>query len=453
MKLELGKDPGAAKRSLAIGAAGVAALLILGWAVSRIPAVRNLLRPGETSARKAAETRYTCPMHPFIDSDRPAACPICNMTLVPASAGGGGAAAGMDNLDAALSKVSIHPSQRVMVNVATETAQSRELSLDTVAMGKVSWDERKVATVSARVGGRVEKLHVDFTGTRVVKGQPLLEIYSPELVSTQREYLLALEGTRRSQGETGPEARETSARLLEASRARLTLWGITDGQIAELEKSREPRNVFPVVAPAGGVVRQRLVTTGQYVSEGTVLYAIGRTDTVWIQAQVYEFETGKVKVGTAAVVTTEAYPGREFHGTVSFVDPFFDPETRTVRVRIELKNPGETLKPEMFVRVALKGRKGKVLAVPETAVLQTGERAVVWVETEPNAFTPRDVTVGHRSGGFYEILGGLREGETVVTSGGYLIDSESQLRAVSPVPAPPAAPGGGAGHEGHGTAK
>ena len=453
MTLEIDKDPGTPKRPLPIAAAGVALLLVLGWAISRIPAVRNLLHPhpADNAASKGAEvSRYFCPMHPFIESDHAGACPICNMTLVPKGAGSQMALPPGDAM-AALSKVAVNPTQRVMLKVATEKVGKRELAQGTVAMGKVSWDERKVATVSARIGGRIEKLYVDFTGTRVVRGQPLVDIYSPDLVATQREYLLALEGVARTQSDPNPDSREASKNLAAAARARLTLWGITDAQIAELEKSKEPRTAFPVIAPVSGIVRQRLVTTGQYVTEGASLYAIGQLASVWVQAQVYEFETGKVSLGAQAVVTTEAYPGREFRGSVSFVDPFFNPETRTVRVRIELSNPGEILKPDMFVRVDLTGRKGTVLAIPETAVLQTGERAVVWVETEPNAFSPRTVKVGHRSDGYYEILDGLSEGESVVTSGGYLLDSESQLRAVSPVPAPSAP--AGAGHPGQGSGR
>jgi len=432
MTMEIDKDPGTAKRRMAIAAAGVAALLLLGWAVSRIPSVRNLFHPHpHDNAARAAATRYTCPMHPFIETDRPAACPICNMTLVPKAGdsqpahAASGAAAGIEN-------VAINPTQRVMLSVATAKAARMELQAGTVAMGRVTWDERKVATVSARFGGRVERLYVDFTGTRVVKGQPLLDIYSPELVATQREYLLALEGMERIKVDQNPDAREMSRRLVQASRSRLALWGITDAQIAELEKTKEPRNVFPVIAPVSGIVRQRQVTTGQYVTEGAALYAIGQLASVWVQAEVYESEVGKVAMGSPAVLTTDAFPGTEFQGKVSFVDPFFNPDTRTLRVRIELQNPGERLKPDMFVRVALQGRKGTALAVPESAVLSTGERKVVWVETGPNVFQPRDVRVGHRAGGYYEILSGLSEGETVVSSGGYLIDSESQLRSSSP---------------------
>jgi Cu(I)/Ag(I) efflux system membrane fusion protein len=291
-----------------------------------------------------------------------------------------------------------------------------------------------VAKVSARNGGRVEKLHVDFTGSRVVAGQPLLDIYSPDLVATQKEYLIAMAGVERMKGSPYEDARAMSAGLLSAARTRLKLWGVTDAQIAELERTKEPKTAFTVFAPASGIVTERLVSTGQYVMEGAALYSIADMNPVWVQAEIYEFEIHKVPVGTEAVVTTEAYPGKEFRGRVAFVDPFLNPETRTVKVRIDLSNPGGLLKPDMFVRVAMKGRKGRELAVPDSAVLVTGERAMAWVEIQPNTFEPRMVKVGHKSDGYYEILSGLKEGETVVTSAGFLIDSESQLKSGSSDP-------------------
>ncbi len=426
---------------------GIALLLALLWAGTiafyNVPAFHRLLHPhgGEGAAGSTEKSgNYTCPMHPFIVTDRPGACPICGMTLVPQesmSSSGGGSDVDGD----AIGRVAVNPTQRVMANVATEKVAMREFSQDTFAVGKIAWDERKVAKVAARVGGRVEKLHVDFTGTRVTRGQPLLDIYSPELVATQREYLLAREGMERVKESPYADAREMSSGLLAAARRRLALWNVTDRQIEELERTGEPKTVFTVFAPAGGVVTERLVTSGQYVMEGTPLYSIADLGNVWVMAEIYETEMHRVSAGTPSMVTTDAYPGREFRGRVAFVDPFLNPETRTVRVRVDLPNPGGLLKPDMFVNVSFRGRKGRALAVPDTAVLVTGRRAVAWVETAPNAFEPREIRIGHKSDGHYEILSGLSEGETVVTSGGFLLDSESQLK------------GGTAGsHAGHGAA-
>ncbi len=474
-------------------AAAVLVLALAGaLAFYKVPSFHALFFPHAAGSAKSEKTVYTCPMHPFIVSDKPGACPICGMTLVmktvaaaPAEAaaekGGrkilywtdpmipgdrsdhpGKSPMGMERVPVyadeaqgagkqgapssaeaqVLGMVSMNPTQRLMANVATYKAAWREFFLDTLAVGKVSWDERKIARVSARIGGRVEKLYVDFTGARVVKGQPLLEIYSPELVSTQKEYLLALAGVERMKDSPYEDTRQMSSGLVRAARTRLKLWGVTDGQIADLERTKEPRIVFTVFAPASGTVTERLVTAGQYVGEGTPLYSIADLDRIWVQAEIYEPEIHKVPVGTPAVVTTEAYPGKKFRGRAAFVEPFLNPETRTVKVRVDLPNPGGILKPDMFVNVAFRGRKGKVLAVPDSAVLVTGERSVAWIEVSPNTFEPRTVRVGDKSDGYYEVLSGLKAGDSVVTSAGFLIDSESQLKGGSSDP-----------HAGHGASE
>jgi Cu(I)/Ag(I) efflux system membrane fusion protein len=375
-------------------------------------------------------------MHPFIVSDKPGACPICVMTLVPKESM---AANLSDDAAQSLGMVSMNPTQRLMANVATQKVARREFGLDTLAVGKITWDERKVARVSSRFGGRVEKLHVDFTGTRVVSGQPLLTIYSPDLVAAQREYLVALSGVERLKDSPYEDAREMSRTLVEASRTRLALWGVTDDQLEELARTREPKTAFTVFARRTGVVTERFVSAGQYVMEGAALYSIAEMDPVWVQAEVHDFEIGRIPPGTSAVVTTQAYPGREFRGKATFIDPYLNVETRTLKIRVDLPNSGGLLKPDMFVRVAFRGRRGTVLAAPESAVLVTGERAISWVEVEPNVFEPRMIRVGGRANGYYEILSGLSEGETVVTSAGFLIDSESQLKGGSSGP-----------HAGHG---
>ncbi|MDA8122852.1 MAG: efflux RND transporter periplasmic adaptor subunit [Deltaproteobacteria bacterium] len=458
------------KKKARAAIAAVIALILLGagaLAFFRVPAFHALLHPhaGDMDGKAAkGAVKFTCPMHPFIVSDKPGACPICGMTLVLQSSTAaatdnaatgtkerkilywtdptipgdrsdkpGKSPMGMDRVpvyeEDAIGMVAMNPTQRLMANVATEKVARRAFVLDTAAVGKISWDERRVAKVSARIGGRVEKLHVDFTGSRVLNGQPLLDIYSPELVATQKEYLVAMAGVERMKGSPYEDARAMSSGLLSAARTRLSLWGVTDAQVADLERTKTPATVFTVFAPASGIVTERLVTTGQYVMEGAPLFSIADMNPVWVQAEIYEFEIHKVPVGTEAVVTTEAWPGKEFRGRVAFVEPFLSPETRTVRVRIELPNPGGLLKPDMFVRVAFKGTRGKELAVPDSAVLVTGERAMAWVEVMRNTFEPRMVKVGHKSNGYYEILSGLKEGDTVVTSAGFLIDSESQLKS------------------------
>jgi Cu(I)/Ag(I) efflux system membrane fusion protein len=370
-------------------------------------------------------------MHPFVVSDRPGNCPICGMSLVPQNS----ATQEKDAQACAVHPpggVSLSPSQRVLANVATTKAALHEFSQDSVLAGKVSWDERLLTRVSARISGRIERLRVNFTGARVGAGQPLLDIYSPELVSAQKEYLLAIEGAERAKEGTSADSTAMMEGLRDAARVRLKLWGVTDAQIAGLARTRQPKTVVTVFSPVAGVVTERLVTAGQYVNEGTPLFSVAPLSNVWVNAELYENEINRAAVGTAVFVTTEAYPDKVFQGRVAFVDTAVSPETRTLKVRIDLANPGGLLKPEMFVKVTLKGRKIRTLAVPEGAVVITGDRALTWIETSPGSFEPRDVTVGRRGNGFYEILSGLTGGEPVAVSGGFLIDSESQLKAAQP---------------------
>jgi Cu(I)/Ag(I) efflux system membrane fusion protein len=319
-----------------------------------------------------------------------------------------------------------------LANVATTKAAFHEFSQDSVMAGKVSWDERLLTRVSARIPGRIERLRVNFTGARVGARQPLLDIYSPELVSAQKEYLLAIEGADRAKEGPSADSAAMMEGLRDAARARLKLWGVTEAQVAELARTRQPKTIVTVFSPVAGVVTERLVTAGQYVNEGAPLFSVAPMSNVWVNAELYENELNRAAIGTAVFVTTEAYPDKVFQGRVAFVDPVVSPETRTLKVRIDLANPGGLLKPEMFVKVTLKGAKIRALAVPEGAVVITGDRALAWIETSPGSFEPRDVTVGRRGNGFYEILSGLTGGEPVAVSGGFLIDSESQLKAVQP---------------------
>jgi Cu(I)/Ag(I) efflux system membrane fusion protein len=428
-----GNDP---KRPLWVkpAAFAIVTLIICLLAVYRfVPSVHNVIHRLTTDndkgkkAERVPAVKYTCPMHPFIVSDRPGACPICGMSLVPkeSKASQGGASITEAHLPGG---VSLSPTQRVMANVVTTKVDFHEFSMDTVAVGKVSWDERRLTRISARIAGRVERLHVNFTGARVNAGQALLDIYSPDLVTAQKEYLLAIEGAERAK-DSSVDSRSMMEGLRDASRSRLKLWGFTDAQIAELTRTGRPKVAVTVFSPAAGVVTERLVTTGQYVNEGAPLFSVALQSSVWVEAELYENEIGRVAVGTPAVVTTEAYPGKTLQGRVAFVDPVVNPETRTLKVRVDLANPGGLLKAEMFVKVALKGRNVKALAVPEGAVIVTGDRALAWIETAPGAFEPRYIAIGRKGEGFCEIVSGLSKGETVAASGGFLIDSESQLKS------------------------
>jgi Cu(I)/Ag(I) efflux system membrane fusion protein len=319
------------------------------------------------------------------------------------------------------------------------------------AVGEIAADETRLERVSARVAGRVEKLWTNFTGQPVRRGAPLYSLYSPDLVASEREYLLALENRRRMAGASAEAARSAES-LVEASRDRLRLWGISNEQVRTLERTGRPELALTFDSPVSGVVLQKSVVEGQYVSEGTELYLLADLSSVWLVAQVYEFELGRIRPGQAVTATVTSYPGREFDGKVVFVEPVLDTETRTARVRAILPNPRGDLKPRMFADARLSLPLGDHLSIPKSAAIDTGVRQVVYVETSPGSFTPRQVKLGATAGDRREIISGLREGEKVVAAANFFIDSQAQLASGSSIQwsgalevktTPP--PGGGSG--------
>ena len=367
---------------------------------------------------------YTCPMHPSVISDKPGACPICGMTLVKKIMQHETSSTGMDNLKT----VTLSPTQRVLANVATAPVERTSSARTVSAVGVVAYAEPNQAKVSARFRGRVEQLYVNYTGQEVKKGQPLFELHSPDLVSAEQELILALSSAAASSGNDA----NSSQRTLEATRELLQVhFGMTEDQIAEIESSKQARMSITFHSPIHGTVISKDVQEGQYVDEGMVLYLLVDLSNVWIYLDVYEKDIRYVKVGTSVSLTSDTYPNERFHGTVTFIEPVINEETRTVRVRIESNNPSGKLKPNMFVQANIDVPfTGKVF-IPTSALINTGKRSIVWVEVKSNVFEPRDVVVGMSSDTISEILSGLNEGEQVAVSGGYLIDSESALREPS----------------------
>jgi membrane fusion protein, copper/silver efflux system len=403
----------------AVAISCVMMLLIAGCSRTSSP------KDGTAGSTHTAKERYTCPMHPSVVSDRPGACPVCNMALVKQ------AEQKEMNADesAMLRSVSVSPSQRVMANVATAPVSRRAMARRITAAGVLDVAEPARATVTARFRGRIENVFVNVTGSRVKKGQPLLEIYSPDLVSAQREYLIALDALTAAQQSGDVDALDQRQQLVSAARDRLRIhYGIAPQQIAEIEAAKKVRSTSTLFSPITGIVLTKRIVQGQYVDEGSSLYDIADLSTLWAYIEVYETDLRSVKSGQAVEMTSAAYPGERFIGRVSFIDPVMNPESRTVRVRVDVPNASGRLKPQMYVDAAIAVASGEVLAVPANAVLQTGRRNVVWVETKENQFEQRDVALGTRADGWYEILSGVTEGDMVVITGGYLIDSESSLQ-------------------------
>jgi RND family efflux transporter MFP subunit len=360
---------------------------------------------------------YTCTMHPSVHVSEPGRCPICNMDLIPVMkkpAADSGASADL----------SFHVSlaRQQMVGVTFATVERRNLQKVVTAYGRVDYDETALAVVNLRVAGWIEKLFVDFTGQFVRKGDPLFRLYSPALVSAQSEYLLAL---------ASPDTTAEYARsLVDTARERLRLWQITDQQLRELERTRQPLVNIPILSPVSGYVVEKMAVEGMRIEPDMALYRIADLSTVWLQADVYESELPFVRVGQAARITLPSLTGRELHGTVSYVDPVLDPTTRAARVRIVLPNDEGLFKPDMYASVELQVDLGERLVVPDGAVLRTGERQIAFVDQGDGIFEMRLVTLGARAKGYYEILAGLAPGERVVASANFLIDAESRVQGV-----------------------
>ncbi len=389
-------------------------------------------------ASAQAEEYYTCPMHPSVRSDRPGACPVCNMALVKKTA-----QKDLSTEDrASLLAVSLSPTQRVMANVTTIPAARRAMRRDIQAVGLISYAEPNYKHISARFPGRLEKLYISYTGQSVRKGDPVAEVYSPEAISAQQEYLLALDSYEQA-SKGGQSFTSYAEQLLEQAEEKLRQWGFTKNQLSRLRDTRKLNYVVTIYSPISGIVVKKSVDPQHYASTGEDMFDVADLSVVWIYLDVYERDIRFISRGLPVEITTEAYPGEVFKGKVLFVDPVLNPETRTIRVRTEFANPNLRLKPNMYATAKIIIPKADALVVPSTAVISTGKRSVVWIEVHENAFEPREVVTGAVNDGLTQILDGLREGENVVVTGGYLIDSESALLQ----------PAASALHEGHGTTK
>jgi Cu(I)/Ag(I) efflux system membrane fusion protein len=324
-------------------------------------------------------------------------------------------------------KLSVAKVQKLGVRV--ERAEKRVLKRQVRASGRVEIDERRVVSVAPRFEGWVDKLHVNVTGQPVAKGQPLFEVYSPDLVSAQREYQVASKGVV-SLREARPEAKAGMRQLADAALARLKTWEISDEQIQALEASLEPQRTMTFRAPASGVVTEKKAVQGMRFMPGEALFQIADLSAVWVVADVFEQDIGIVKNGAAVTVGVSAYPGESFVGRITYVYPTLKAETRTIPVRVELANPGGKLKPAMFAEVTMDAAISRAgVTVPHSAVIDSGQRQVVFVQKDEGRFEPREVRVGARDADYVELLSGVQAGEVVVVGANFLIDAESNLKA------------------------
>ncbi len=346
--------------------------------------------------------------------------------------------------------VEISPEKQQLIGVKTVEVSIKPLQKIIRTVGRVEYDERKLATVNTKFEGWIEKLYVDYTGRHVKKGEPLAEIYSPELFATQQEFINLLKWANRENNPPSPPfskggkgglpdesistmlSKDAEA-ILEAARQRLKLWDITESQIKNIEETGKPIRTLAIYSPANGYVVQKMALQGMRMMPGEKLFDIADLSTVWVLSDIYEYELPLIKTGQTAKISLSYFPGKEFLSTVDYVYPALSGETRTAKVRFTIANQGGMLKPQMFTNVEVKIDLGKRLAIPDEAVLDTGARQIVYVDKGEGYFEPREVMIGLRAEGFREVLMGLKAGEKVVSSATFLIDSESQLKGVTPL--------------------
>ncbi|BCS53425.1 efflux RND transporter periplasmic adaptor subunit [Geobacter sp. SVR] len=399
---------------------------------------------GHATQEQSATPLYTCPMHPFIIKDKPGTCPICGMELIKKLNDAQNAATMTPEQKQQadmLGRVALSPTQRIMANVATVEAKPGILNKEINAVGIVQYDQSRQAKVTAWIAGRIDKLNVSTVGAFVSKDKPVAEVYSPDLLATQQEYLLAVKSRDQLKNSPIPSIAQNGDGLVASAKQRLMLFGVKESQIAELERAGKPTIRLPIYTPLSGVVIEKMVQQGQYVNTGEVLFNIADLSRVWVEIDIFENEVPFVRVGQQVEIRSSADPRMASRGRISFVYPFHDPKTHTVKARVEMANPGSMLKPDMFVNAIIRVPVAKGIVLPISAVIDTGKRQVVWVESSPGTFEPRDVQAGERVDDKIQILSGLKPGDKVAVSGGYLIDSESQLKGA-----------GGQDHSQHGGA-
>ena len=390
-----------------------------------------------TAAAEPAKKLYHCPMHPNVISDHPGTCPICGMTLVPSAAAAERPAASAQAVEGR-SDVSLSDRGRRLIGAQTEVVGETPVVRSIRVVGQVAYDETRMFHVHTKIQGWIEHVFAGAAGDMVRRGDPLLEIYSPDLLASQQEYLVALDNRARVAGATLPGVRDNAQSLVDAARKRLTLQDLTDDQIDDLVRTRQAQKTVILYSPLTGTITARNVSHGERIESETSLLDIADLSTVWVIGSVYESDLPFVKVGQAADITLSYLPGRSFRGRIALVSPIVDPTTRTVPVRVELENAGILLKPGMFADVQLSSDLGRRLTVPKDAVMRTGERDLVFVSPSDGIFQPREVTLGLALPDRYEVTAGLTVGERVLSAAGFFVDSESRLKSALGSAAEPA---------------
>ena len=393
--------------------------LLFGWILFHNPGdVTTQINHDGHIYEEAEATIWTCSMHPQIRQDKPGKCPICAMDLIPL------VSMLEEGEDFDPNEIQMTESAAKLADIQTLIIEKGTPQKTIYLQGKVQPDERNIAELTARFGGRIEKLFVNFTGQNVRKGEKLATIYSPELVTAQRELLEAV------------SYKETRPALYRAARGKLRLWDLSEAQISSIEKKGEPQLYFDILSPITGTVAMRYVTLGDYVKEGKALFKVIDLSRVWAMFDAYESDMPWIKIGDPVDFTIQSLPGKQIEGKVTYIDPFINPVTRVAKVRVELNNPKLTIKPEMFAKGILKSKIAEntdEILIPKSSILWTGKRAVVYVKVpnrENPSFLYREILLGPEAGRFFLVNEGLNEGEEIATNGVFKIDAAAQLQGL-----------------------
>ncbi len=480
----------------------VVAVVVAGFVLGRLSGGRNQSAPVHEEQGSAPEKGqiWTCSMHPQIRLPRPGPCPLCGMDLIPLEAAA--------DEEAGLREVSVSANSATLMRLETTLVERRFVAAEIRMTGKVAYDETRVSYITAWLPGRLERLFVDYTGVQVNKGDHMVSIYSPELLSAQQELLQAIQTATRLKDSDLAVIREAAEATVEASREKLRLWGLTPSQIQAIETRGTLTDQVTLYAPAGGIVIHKNAQEGMYVKTGDRIYTVADLSRVWVELDAYESDLPWLRYGGKVDFTSEAWPGTTFTGTISFIDPILDAATRTVQVRVIVENPESELKPGFFVRAIVRPRLAKdgrvmdpdlagkwispmhpevvkdgpgpcdvcgmplvpaeelgyvsvqsataPLVIPVSAVLLTGTRAIVYVEVpgaEKPTYEGREILLGPKAGDTYIVHRGLSEGEQVVSRGSFKLDAELQIRAKPSMMTPGGGGGGGMAGMDHGEKK
>ena len=429
----------------------------LGFTLVKFNLIQNILgifSQGTTQESKSGI--YVCPMHSTYTSDRPGDCPICGMRLVKKEGKktskiverkmeheGHKMKMDMEEGKEESLKLEIDPDKQQYIGIKITKAIKKDAKKEIKALGTIVPDETKLAHIHTKFSGYIQKVFADYEGKLVSKGQPLFTVYSPELVSTQEEYLLALEAKEKLQGSKFPEIAKSQRELLSAARKRLELWDVSDEQIDKLEKSKQVTKELTIYSPVSGFITKREAFEGTEIKPEDTLYDIADLSRVWVFAEVYEVDLPQIVIGQTATINFQYGNEKPLTGKITYIYPTIDPTTRTVKVRLEVNNSGFKLKPDMYVNAVILSDLGKQIVVPTRAVIDSGERKIVFVKSGKGEFTPQEVELGPEVNDERVIYSGINEGDEVVTDGNFLLDSESNLETALQQMKP------GRGHAGH----